>query len=102
MIQRKTGLKPRTAPIRKVSLKQYKRLNKYRSVKKEFAKENTDCAICGKPIEQVHHGKGKLGDLLFDKRYMIPMCGSDDCHLWVEQNPSAAKALGLSYSRLNK
>ena len=68
---------------------------------------NRVCRAClpitkfeGKPITAFsnltcdnHHKHGKLGKLLMDERFWIPVCRS--CHAWIDANRKAAQALGL-------
>jgi hypothetical protein len=42
--------------------------------------------------------KGRIGDLLTDRRYMLPV--SDRGHKKIELNPDWAKEMGYSLSRL--
>lgn len=101
MIKRKTGLR-RYTPANKVSKTQQKRLNQYRPVKKDFLSDNPECAVqmegCHFVATQIHHGKGKTGDMLFEKKWMIPVCDGS-CHLFLETNPDYAKQIGLSFNR---
>ncbi len=60
---------------------------------------NPRCAVCDRPSTQIHHGKGKVGDLLYDTEYFIPVCDGP-CHLWLETHPEEAKELGLSFNRV--
>lgn len=49
---------------------------------------------------QIHHKKGRLGELLFDKRYFLAVC--QNCHSYIENNPEFAISHGYSLSRLAK
>jgi hypothetical protein len=50
------------------------------------------------PACDVHHMKGKIGDLLNDVRWWLPVSRSG--HDWCENNPEAAKVLNFSKDRL--
>lgn len=57
------------------------------------------CARCGRPADTVQHAKGRIGDLLLDKRFWIPLCWNP-CHAWVENHPLEAEKLGLRLKRV--
>jgi len=46
---------------------------------------------------QVHHAKGRMGNLLMDERYWIPVSAAG--HRWVHAHPLEARELGLTLSR---
>lgn len=89
-------------PIPKVSQKQVERLAQYRKVRDQFMKENLLCQAklngCTVKATDLHHAKGKVGDLLTDKRYFKALCRS--CHSYIEINPNFAKEKGFSLNRL--
>jgi hypothetical protein len=68
-----------------------------------FLKDNPMCQAalpsCNKFANQVHHKKGRIGDLLIDTQYWLAVCYT--CHVWIELNPNEAKELGFSLNRLN-
>lgn len=96
--------KPKKQPksIPKVSEKQIERLAKYRKVRDQFMKEHQNCQArlqgCTIKATDCHHSRGKVGDLLTDKRYFKALCMS--CHNYVETHPVTAKEMGLSADRL--
>lgn len=49
---------------------------------------------------QIHHKKGRIGELLFDKKYFLAVC--QNCHNYIENNPEFAILNGYSLSRLAK
>ena len=63
----------RPRAIKPISDKQLARLAEYRKVRKEFLsrKENQICPVTGEKTNQVHHRKGKIGDLLCDTRFFL-------------------------------
>lgn len=89
-------------PIAKVSEKQIERLAKYRKVRDQFMKEHPNCQArlqgCTIKATDCHHSRGKVGDLLTDKRYFKALCRS--CHNYIETHPSQSKEMGFSLSRL--
>lgn len=86
--------------INKVSDKQLDRLKEYRKVRDRFLKENPFCLVCGDTNVQLHHMKGRIGDLLTDTRYFAPLC--DKHHKQAENSPTWAKSIGISANRLDK
>lgn len=46
---------------------------------------------------QVHHKKGRLGDLLYDIRHFMPVCAA--CHRYIEEHPNEAYWQGWSELR---
>ena len=85
-------------PIRQVSRKQAQRIRKYKDVKYKYLEEKPYCECgCGRRSSQIHHKKGRLGDLLIDTRFFMAV--SNFCHRRIEDNPSLAYARGWSLSR---
>lgn len=60
--------------------------------------ENRICPVTGKQTNQVHHKKGRIGDLLLDQRYWLSV--SSEGHDKIEMNPIWAKEMGYSLNRL--
>lgn len=74
----------------------------YSVKRKQFLNNNPMCQvhlsnICTQYANQVHHKKGRIGDLLNDDTFWLAICGA--CHSWVELNPIEAKELNLSVNR---
>lgn len=91
--------------IKPVSGKQAARLRKYRIARDEYFKENPVCEYpgCSSRNITLHHGAGRIGDLLFDKRWFKVLCGGvNGHHTWAELHPEEAKAIGLSFDRTDK
>lgn len=87
--------------IKSVSDKKLVELKEYRVVRDEYLATNKVCEHpeCSNPSEDLHHAKGRVGILLTDTRYFKALCRK--CHRWVEENPTDAKSMGLSFSRLD-
>lgn len=89
--------------IRKVSKKQSANLRLYAKVREETLFENPNCQAitehCSYNATEIHHKKGRIGELLTDKRYFLAVCRN--CHTWIEEHPKEAKELGFSVSRLS-
>lgn len=84
--------------MRRLSKKRASQENKYRTIRKKFLEQNPDCIRCNGMATEIHHAKGRIGDLLLDTQYFKPVCRY--CHHWIENHPKEAKELGLSVSRL--
>jgi hypothetical protein len=84
------GLSPKRAAEMDIYLKEAK----------EFIK-GKQCAVYPelKAVE-VHHRKGRLGKLLLDKDWFLPV--SRKGHTWIHDNPNAAMEKGFLVSRLSK
>ena len=109
---KKTGEKPtqkpkankvikRQKPIPKRSKKEIVRLAKYNVARIEFLgkPENRICPITGDPATEIHHKKGRVGDLLLDTRFFLAV--SREGHRKIEENPAWAKENGFSLDRLS-
>ena len=61
---------------------------------RDLSPEYFDCDL---RMTDVHHMKGRVGDLYTDTRWMVGLCRP--CHDYVELNPEWAREVGLSASR---
>lgn len=88
--------------INPISEKQKERLKRYRINRDEYFEENPICQFpdCNSRDITLHHMAGKIGDLLFDKRWFKSLCFTH--HRFVEENPLESQKLGLSKKRLDK
>lgn len=88
--------------MRKVSLKQAKRLREYNKLRNEFLEENQYCQaaiMChGLIATDIHHVRGKIGDKLTDIKDFMSVCRG--CHTWIHDNDKQARDLGFLKSRL--
>lgn len=87
-------------PIAHFSKKREKKQREYRKIVKKFLSKNIRCQVkgCNKISEDVHHTRGRVGDLLTDERYFLAVCR--DHHTLIECSPEWAKQKGYSQSRL--
>lgn len=89
--------------MRNRSKKRSKQEREYLKENKKFLEDNPYCKAeiqChGMLSNQVHHMKGRIGDLLLNKDFWLPVC--TQCHDWIENHPLEAKEKGLSLSRLS-
>jgi len=76
----------------------------YLLLRKDFIADNPRCKVnksgCSMVATDVHHKKGRIGSLLTQTEYFLPVCRF--CHYWIEIHPKESKELGYSLSRLNK
>jgi len=101
-IERKKPIeKKQSSPISKVSKKRKIEQLQYSVLRTEFLskKENQICPITKKQTTDIHHKKGRIGDLLLDTKYWVAL--SREGHKYVEDNPIWAKENGYSLSRLS-
>ena len=79
-------------------------LREYKKVREIYLDKNPICEAnlngCGNDANQIHHKKGRIGNLLIDDNYFLAVCGN--CHHWIENNPTESKELGFSLNRLSK
>lgn len=67
-----------------------------------FLSENPMCQAkcvinCQIKSNQIHHKKGRTGDLYIDESHFLAVCGA--CHSWITDHPAEAIELGLSELR---
>ena len=58
-----------------------------------------DVKGCWRDATDIHHMKGREGDLLLDKKYWMPVCRKH--HIYIEKHPVWAKENGYSLNRLS-
>jgi hypothetical protein len=94
-------LKSLYKPIAKVSKKKQIENLQYSVLRTDFLgkRENKICPITGKVTTDIHHKKGRVGNLLLDTKYWIAL--SREGHKKVEENPEWAKEKGYSLNRLS-
>lgn len=85
----------RTA-LRRVSKKRALQLRAYAIMRPIFLANHPFCeadpTCLGRSVE-IHHIRGRSGDLLTDERYLIAICRS--CHDWIHSHPNEARKRGL-------
>lgn len=106
----RNGVKPKKKlsphlPVAPVSTKQKKRLAKYAIVRAEYLAGHPYCEArigytCRGKAVDIHHKRGRLGDLLTDTSHFLALCR--ECHEYIEFRPEWAKEVGFSESRLKK
>lgn len=88
-------------PINKRSKKRIAQEIVYSKLRKVFLNkdENKICPITKELATEVHHKKGRIGELLNDTKYWVAL--SHNGHEFVENNPIWAKENGYSLNRLD-
>jgi hypothetical protein len=84
------------------SPKRSKQEAEYSKLRKEFLTKYPMCQahlpqVCTQVSTDVHHMKGRIGDLLLDEAHWLSVCRG--CHYWIEMRPQEAKQLGFSKNR---
>ncbi len=99
--RKQTPIKKSTKKIKPRSTKRAKEERWYYSVSRpEYLAKHPVCEFegCLDKSVQIHHKKGRIGDLLNDQTFFMAVC--DEHHKWIERNPKAAKKRGYSVNRL--
>lgn len=84
--------------IKKTSPSMAEKKDKYKKVREDFLEANPNCAVFPElKAEEVHHPKGRIGELLLDSSLWIPV--SRVGHVWIHENELEAEKIGLMISR---
>ena len=86
-----------TKRIKPRSVKRASQERLYNKVRAEYLDFNKYCDRCNNVATEIHHMKGREGNLLNDQEYFMATCRS--CHIWIENNPNEAKKEGWSLNR---
>jgi hypothetical protein len=94
-------IKQKFKPIPKVSKKRIVENLQYQVLRKEFLEkeENRICPITKKETTDIHHQKGRVGNLFLNTSFWTAL--SREGHKYVEENPDWSKENGYSKSRLS-
>lgn len=89
-------------PLRSRSNKESARVRRYMSVRSDVIEAaNGSCLArtthCRGAADQVHHRKGRDGDLVDDPEYLLPVCWS--CHNYIHGNPETSYDRGWMVKR---
>lgn len=99
---KKTKPKKYIRPVSKALAKQLREYAKESGWAKNHACRGWPLGICDKHFHMAtdrHHSKGRIGSLLNDKRFWVPVCRK--AHDWIGANPARAKEFGLILSNWN-
>ena len=89
--------------IPKATVKRLKQLKEYSELRVEFLYNNRICVGsgiikgCTKNATEIHHKRGKIGELLIDVNNFAAICRN--CHEWITENSKEAIELNLSEKR---
>ena len=84
----------RRTPIRRISAKRQTSLQEYSSKRQVFLARLPKCEACKKKNStEVHHKNKRIGKNFLDETTWCALC--HPCHVWVHENPSKARAIGL-------
>lgn len=87
MLNGKSRSRKRQTVIRSI---RHERENAYRRLKRRWLHGRL-CAHCTAQEPSVHHQRGRLGELLIDTRFWIPLCFP--CHRNVHDRPEVAREI---------
>lgn len=91
--------KPKYIRIRPLSKKRHKETVEYNAKAKVFLQKNRFCAVFpSQKSNQVHHMKGRIGDLLLNEEFWLPV--SQDGHEKITNNSQWAFDNGFSLLRI--
>ena len=67
----------------------------YRKLRERFLRLRVRCdhPECRRSADEVHHSRGRAGDLLLDWRHWRAVCRRH--HNWIGDHPAEARAFGL-------
>lgn len=90
--------KKKRAVIRRQSIKRAEEYKLYYPAREKHLFEQKFCECgCGGYSVEIHHKKGKIGKLLYDKRYFMAV--TRRCHRKITNNPVWAMEQGFTISR---
>jgi len=88
--------------IKKMSAKRAKQNTLYLQKRNAFLKANPFCQAkiigCQRIADQIHHMRGRDGDLLSDERYFLAVCQT--CHRDITDDSKMAIERGFSLTRI--
>jgi hypothetical protein len=82
-------------PLKRMSPKRKKQYKAYLILKSVLLRKYPYCQVgtCMNKATQLHHKKGRTGELLTDERWVLPICSS--CHSWIHDHANEARRIGL-------
>lgn len=96
------GVKFLRKPIRKVSTKRAAQNRQYTKQRVAFLERNPTCKVCfdmgwKERSTEVHHMKSRIGKMLLDERYWLPVCRTH--HDQIHHRPAVALEKGYTLRR---
>lgn len=86
--------------MRRVSRKHAAQLRRYTQLRRDFLDAQPRCGFpggCVNAATEVHHKRGRVGDLLLDTNLWLGLCRAH--HAWITEHPAAAYEMGVSERR---
>jgi len=85
--------------IRPRSVKRLKQERQYAKLRKVYLHCHPTCEVkgCEAPSTELHHRRGRVGDLLTDESNFLAVCRPH--HNYIESHPAEAKEHGYSLTR---
>jgi hypothetical protein len=92
---------PKQKSIRPRSKKRATQEREYAKIRKVYLFCHPVCEVigCGCESTEIHHKKGRVGELLTDERFFLAVCRPH--HNYIESHPFEARDAGYSLSRLS-
>ncbi len=91
--------KAKKKKIRSLSIKRENQNKDYLLLRKLFLKDKRCQCGCSREAVDVHHQKGRIGDLLCNVKFWLAVCREH--HKEIEENPVWAKKMGYSLDRIS-
>lgn len=87
--------------IRNRSKKRAAQEREYKELREMYLNMRPWCEVkgCHAPATEIHHMKGRIGELLTDVTWFLAVCRPH--HIYIENHPIEAKKEGYSLSRLS-
>ncbi len=87
-------------PVKKITAKRSAQNQEYLKLRKEYMEAFPACEVedCHNKSKELHHKKGREGDLLTDTNYFMAVCPG--CHQRITTDSAWAIEKGYSYSRI--
>lgn len=74
------------------------RMKEYNKLRIQYLSKFVRCAVYPqKASTQIHHTRGRLGNMLCDIKWWLPV--SQEGHRWIHDNPAEARTRGLDFSK---
>ena len=89
--------KKKVQPIKKESKKLKKNREVYGLLRLNFLALKEFCEVCGYKATEIHHKKGREGDMLNDINYWMAVCRG--CHVLIHDSPSLSYKFGYLIKR---
>lgn len=82
--------------LRRASKERARQLRAYAILRPIYLRSHPYCMAfghCSRRAREIHHTKGRAGELLCEDEWFIPICPRH--HQWIHDHPNKARELGL-------